>query len=115
MDAPERASLTVTWRHRELWLETSSGTHETVSVNGVALEESVPLHNADVIGVGAQRFVVDAWALTPDADTAERPQDLDIAVEPAEDSAGPRGDVWWLILTAAALGLLIALFLLFRL
>lgn len=65
------------------------------------------LRHGDQIVLGAHHFVFDAWP-TPHAEQAHFvPHEQPLP----EDTAGPRGEVWWLIATAAALGLLIALLL----
>ena len=77
-------------------------------VNGVAAQQAVLLPG-DQIGIGMHRFLVDAPGLQPEPEIVlpEPPH------EPLpEDVAGPRGEVWWLIVTAAALALGIAVLLL---
>lgn len=112
LDLPqgETATLTVFWRDGQLRMETSQATvsRYPVRVNGVAVQESVLLPG-DQIGLGMHRFVVDAPGLEPEPEIV-------LAPEPPsplpEDTAGPRGEVWWLIATAAVLALGIALLLL---
>jgi hypothetical protein len=79
-------------------------------LNGAAVEQAA-LHPGDQLGIAMHRFVVDAPGLLPSpVGTPPEP-----AVEHLpEDEAGPRGEVWWLIATAAVLALLIALILLVR-
>ncbi|MCT6995120.1 hypothetical protein M1731_23250, partial [Salmonella enterica subsp. enterica serovar Javiana] len=63
------------------------------------------------IGLGMHRFVVDAPGLEPEPEIA--PPEPERQHLPEED-AGPRGEVWWLIATAAVLALGIAVALLVR-
>jgi hypothetical protein len=61
--------------------------------------------------VGMHRFVVDAPGMEPE------PEIVTPASPPAtlpEEAAGPSGEVWWLITTAALLALGIAVVLLVR-
>ncbi|GAB3041585.1 hypothetical protein GCM10027285_28940 [Oleiagrimonas citrea] len=81
-----------------------------VSVNGESAREAV-LGDGDQISLGAHRFVVDACELRPDT-PVETPDEDNVL---PEDSVGPRREVWWLIVTAAALALAIAAFLFVRL
>jgi len=112
LDLPqgETATLTIFWRDGQLRLETSQAAESRypVRVNGIAVKETVLLPG-DQIGLGMHRFLVDAPGL-------EREPEIVFAPEPAgplpEDAAGPRGEVWWLIATAAVLALGIALLLL---
>lgn len=104
------AALCVGWNRGRPQLETRSGTGgHAPSVNGLPVKQAA-LRNGDCIGLGPHRFVVDAWGLEPDPD-ALPPRQAPPAEPLPEDRAGPRGEVWWLILTAAVLALLIALFL----
>lgn len=111
LDLPqgEMASLAIFWRDGQLRLETGQA-HEArypVRVNGVIAQQTVLLPG-DQIGIGMHRFLVDAPGLEPE------PEIVMPAPAPAplpEDTAGPRGEVWWLIVTAAVLALGIALLL----
>jgi predicted component of type VI protein secretion system len=80
-----------------------------VSLNGIPTREG-RLHDGDQINIGPHRFILDACNAT-DSPVAEDPLDRNLP----EDSAGPRREVWWLIVTAAALALLIATLLLVHL
>lgn len=105
------AGVAVELRDGALWLETR-GT--VVQINGVAARQA-RLAPGDQLCVGAHRYVIEAPGLQAEASLARQraafvPHE---AVFP-EDTAGPRGEVWWLIVTAALLGLGIALLLLFR-
>lgn len=75
-----------------------------LSVNGVVTREA-PLRDGDQITIGPHRFVLDACAVgsgAPDpAQEGELPEPLSVA--------GPRREVWWLILTAAILALVISI------
>lgn len=82
----------------------------TVSVNGVPTRD-IRLHDGDQIALGPHRFVLDACARPDPAERDEPPPSRPLP----EDSAGPRRQVWWLIATAAALALLIAMLLFVRL
>ncbi|THD08097.1 FHA domain-containing protein [Metallibacterium scheffleri] len=70
------------------------------------------LHDGDQISIGAQRYLVDA---PPDAARHDA-VDAFIPAEAArpEDTAGPRREVWWLLLTAAVIALVLALLLAIR-
>ncbi len=67
------------------------------------------LHDGDQIALGAQRYLVDAPADAARHDAAQAfiPPE---ATRP-EDTAGPRREVWWLLLTAAVIALVLALLL----
>lgn len=75
-----------------------------LGVNGVATRDA-PLHDGDQINIGPHRFVLDACALTPDHPEAGQDGELPASLS----SAGPRREVWWLILTAAILALVISI------
>jgi hypothetical protein len=77
-------------------------------VNGVAAGR-LALQPGDQIGLASHRFVVDAPGMMPEAPMPA----LHLPVAP-EVVAGPRGEVWWLIVTAAVLALGIAMVLLIR-
>jgi type III secretion system (T3SS) inner membrane Yop/YscD-like protein len=112
LDLPqgENATLVIFWRDGELRLETeqSLDSRYSVRVNGIATQQTVLLPG-DQIGIGMHRFLIDAPGLEPEPEIV-MPEPLH---EPLpEDAAGPRGEVWWLIATAAVLALGIALLLL---
>jgi hypothetical protein len=107
----DSVSLRVFWRDGNLFLETTKASRcHQVRVNGVAIE-STALQPGDQIGVAMHRFVLDAPGMKSEPEW--------IAPEPVQakslkDTAGPRGEVWWLIVTAAVLALGIALVLMIR-
>lgn len=70
------------------------------------------LHDGDQISIGAQRYLVAAPADAARRDAAHAfiPPE---AARP-EDTAGPRREVWWLLLTAAVIALVLALLLAIR-
>jgi hypothetical protein len=114
LDLPqgETAALTILWRDGCLWMETGQAVDARypVRVNGIAVQQTVLLPG-DQIGIGMHRFLIDAPGLEPEPEIVvpEPPR------EPLpEDTAGPRGEVWWLIATAAVLALGIALMLFLR-
>ena len=94
-----------------MWLESLQASERyPLRVNG-APAGRVALHPGDQIGLAMHRFVVDAPGMECE------PELPPPAPEPAhlpEEDAGPRGEVWWLIVTAAVLALGIALILLVR-
>lgn len=102
----DAALLTLAWDADELVLDASRvPARHAVRVNGIKVVRA-SLQPGDQIGIAAHRFVVDGpgWAAEPVVVMPEpEPEPL------PEDTAGPRGDVWWLILTAAVLALGIAL------
>lgn len=81
-----------------------------LSVNGISTRDAI-LHDGDQINLGPHRFVLDACASQGEMDTRDAADEESLP----EDSAGPRREVWWLIVTAAALALLIATLLFVRL
>ncbi|MBE1161008.1 FHA domain-containing protein [Dyella acidiphila] len=112
LDLPqgEAASLLIFWRDGRLCLETSQASESRypVRVNGATVTQTVLLPG-DQIGIGMHRFLIDAPGLEPEPEIVmpePPPESL------PEDTAGPRGEVWWLIATAAVLALGIALMLL---
>lgn len=107
----ERVSLGIVWRDGNLMLETLVPCKaHPVRVNGFAVSD-ILLQPGDQIGVAMHRFVVDApgLELEPAWDTPAPARE-----ELPEEAAGPVGEVWWLIVTAAVLALGIALVLLIR-
>jgi len=111
LDLPrgEQASLRVFWHEGELTLEAGqTSASYPVRVNGVVAGR-LALQPGDQIGLASHRFVVDAPGMMPEAPMPE----LHLPAAP-EVVAGPRGEVWWLIVTAAVLALGIAMVLLIR-
>jgi hypothetical protein len=79
-------------------------------VNGIRVQR-VALCGGDQIGLAMHRFVLEAPGKNPEpesTDSGTTPGDL------PETAAGPSGEVWWLIVTAAVLAVAIALVLLIR-
>jgi pSer/pThr/pTyr-binding forkhead associated (FHA) protein len=112
LDLPqgEAASLVIFWREGQLRLETvqAADSRYPARVNGTTVQQTVLLPG-DQIGIGMHRFLIDAPGLEPEPEIVipePEPEPL------PEDTAGPRGEVWWLIVTAAVLALGIALLLL---
>ena len=112
LDLPqgEMASLAIFWRDGQLRLETGQPLESRypVRVNGITVQQTMLLPG-DQIGIGMHRFLIDAPGLEPEPEIVmpePPPESL------PEDTAGPRGEVWWLIVTAAVLALGIALLLL---
>ena len=105
------AALRISWQGGQLLLEaTRPSVRHPLRVNGVDVQK-VALQPADQIGLAMHRFVVDGpgMELEPEIVMPEPlPEHL------PEEAAGPTGEVWWLIVTAAMLALGIALVLLIR-
>lgn len=74
-----------------------------LSVNGVVTGDTA-LRDGDQITIGPHRFVLDACMASSDTPDPEQDEDLPSPVA----AAGPRREVWWLILTAAILALVIS-------
>ncbi|WP_114241032.1 FHA domain-containing protein [Dyella sp. C9] len=107
----ESASLAIFWREGQLLLEAGQqSSRYPLRVNGVPVSQAT-LRPGDQIGLGMHRFVVDAPGLEPEPEIA-RPDPASERLP--EEDAGPRGEVWWLIATAAVLALGIAVALLVR-
>jgi hypothetical protein len=105
------ASLRIFWDGGQLWLEaTQPSERHPLRVNGVGVQR-LALQPGDQIGLAMHRFVVEAPGMEPEPEivmSAPPPTHL------PEEAAGPTGEVWWLIVTAAVLALGIALVLLIR-
>jgi len=103
-------ALRVSWQDGQLLLETTqpSGRHP-LRVNGVTVQK-LALQPGDQIGLAMHRFIVEAPGMEPEPEIVmpEPPP------EHLPEAAGPAGEVWWLIVTAAVLALGIALVLLIR-
>jgi len=104
-------ALRISWQEGQLLLETTqpSGRHP-LRVNGVTVQK-LALQPGDQIGLAMHRFIVEAPGMEPEPEI--------VMLEPPsehlpEEAAGPTGEVWWLIVTAAVLALGIALVLLIR-
>lgn len=107
----ELAALKLGWRDGGLVLETTQASAAyPLRVNGVPVQHVV-LQPGDQISLGPHRFVLDAPGM--EAEPVIAPPEPEVSSLP-EDAAGPRGEVWWLIVTAAVLALGIALVLWIR-
>jgi hypothetical protein len=108
----EQVGLRVDWEEGRLLLEsTCPSDRYPLRVNGVSVQQRVALRGGDQIGLAMHRFVLEAPGKDPEPESIESgptPGDL------PEAAAGPSGEVWWLIVTAAVLALAIALVLLIR-
>ncbi|MBD8879735.1 FHA domain-containing protein [Rhodanobacter sp. 7MK24] len=107
----ETASLKLNWQDDHLVLEVvqASATYP-LRVNGATVQR-LALRPGDQISLGPHRFVLDAPGM--EAEPEVTPSEPVTSALP-EDVAGPRGEVWWLIVTAAVLALGIALVLWMR-
>jgi hypothetical protein len=107
----EVVSLRVYWQHGQVWLEvTQPSALHALRVNGVAVQK-LALRPGDQIGLAMHRFVLEAPGLEPEPEIVAP---VPIPARLPEEAAGPAGEVWWLIVTAAVLALGIALVLLIR-
>jgi predicted component of type VI protein secretion system len=105
------ASLRIFWDDGQLLLEaTQPSERHPLRVNGVGVRR-LALQPGDQIGLAMHRFVVEAPGMEPEPEIA-MPEPLPEHLP--EEAAGPIGEVWWLIVTAAVLALGIALVLLIR-
>lgn len=107
----ETTSVEVFWREGELRLTaTGASARYPLRLNGSVIGNA-SLQPGDQLGLSMHRFILDAPGMTPEPALPT----ITRAPEPLpEDAAGPRGEVWWLIVTAAVLALGIALALLIR-
>ncbi|MEO8779039.1 MAG: FHA domain-containing protein [Rhodanobacter sp.] len=107
----EQVGLRVDWEDGRLMLESTCPSNcHALRVNGVAVQRAA-LQGGDQISLAMHRFVLEAPGKDPD------PESIESAPSSAglpEATAGPTGEVWWLIVTAAVLALAIALVLLVR-
>jgi len=111
LPAGEAVGLRIGWQEGLLMLEsTLPSARHPLRVNGVATQ-CVALQDGDQIGVAMHRFVLEAPGMEPEPEPVES---APRAAPLPEAAAGPSGEVWWLIATAAALALAIALVLLVR-
>jgi hypothetical protein len=109
----ESTALCISWRDGHLLLEggAQASTRYPLRLNGRVVQ-TARLSPGDQIGVAMHRFVIDAPGMRPEPEIVmpEPPAPKRLP----EDEAGPRGEVWWLIATAAVIALGIALVLLVR-
>lgn len=105
------ATLALFWKDGELRVAAGqTPPRYPLRLNGTVVEQAA-LHPGDQLGIAMHRFLVDAPGLqAAPSGTPPEPAPLPLP----EDVAGPHGEVWWLIATAAVLALLIALILLVR-
>lgn len=108
LDLPQGASASfkLGWQGGRLLLDqlTASDAYP-LRVNGVAVAH-VTLQPGDQLSLGPHRFVLDAPGMRPEPVVPHAP-----AVDPVAQvhaPNGPRGEMWWLIVTAALLALAIA-------
>ncbi|BBD79118.1 FHA domain-containing protein [Aerosticca soli] len=105
------ATLVFVWRDGAVWLEAEGlPAAHPLRVNGWPVDPPLPLEAGDQIGLAMHRLVLDVPWPREAAEPAAAPARLPLP----EDEAGPRGEVWWLIVTAAVLALGIALMLFLR-
>lgn len=111
MPRGEQVSLHIGWEAGELAARIHSASDRHVlRVNG-AVVQNASLQPGDQLALAMHRFVIDGPGMQPE------PQIVLPEAEPEalpETAAGPAGEVWWLIVTAAVLALGIALVLLLR-
>lgn len=113
LDLPQgdMASLRLAWLDGRLQLELlQPSQRHPLRVNGV-VASTLALWPGDQISIATHRFVVDAPGMQPEPSI---PPPATAAAALPEEAAGPSGEVWWLIITAAVLALGIALALLLR-
>ncbi|GAB2547213.1 FHA domain-containing protein [Rhodanobacter koreensis] len=107
----EVVTLRIAWQDGQLLLEAvQPSVRHPLRVNGVNAQ-SLALQPGDQIGLAMHRFVVDGPGMEPEPEIV-MPEPLPEHLP--EEAAGPSGEVWWLIVTAAVLALGIALVLLIR-
>jgi hypothetical protein len=105
--------LELCWRDGQLTLAVEPASERNpLRLNGVAVTGAILLPG-DQLGLAHHRFVLDAPGLEPEPPPPPAIAADDDALSAAV--AAPRGEGWWLILTAAVLALGIALVLLIRL
>ncbi|TAL90846.1 MAG: FHA domain-containing protein [Rhodanobacter sp.] len=108
----EAVGLRVRWKEGRILLEDiCRSSRHPVRVNGVVVQ-NVALLPGDQIGVAMHRFVLEAPGTEAEPGTVLL--DERTTTNLPEAAAGPIGEVWWLIVTAAVLALGIALVLLIR-
>lgn len=107
----DAVGLRIRWQDGQIILDDiCQSPRHPLRVNGVAVQH-VALLPGDQIGMAVHRFVLEAPGTEAETDMTI---DDDAIVQLPEAAAGPRGEVWWLIVTAAVLALGIALALLIR-
>ncbi|HEY9133583.1 MAG TPA: FHA domain-containing protein [Dyella sp.] len=107
----EVAALRIAWQNGRLWLEAAQRSERyPLHVNGVQVGHAA-LQPGDQIGIAMHRFVIDAPGMESEP---EIPPYAPPKHHLPEEDAGPRGEVWWLIVTAAVIALIIALVLFVR-
>lgn len=105
------AALRIFWDGGQLRLEaTQPSERHPLRVNGVVVQR-LALQPGDQIGLAMHRFVVEAPGMEPEPEIV---MSEPLPAHLPEEAAGPTGEVWWLIVTAAVLALGIALVLLIR-
>jgi len=105
------ASLRIFWDGGQLLLEAiQPSERHPLRVNGVGVQR-LALQPGDQIGLAMHRFVVEAPGMEPEPEIV---MSEPLPAHLPEEAAGPTGEVWWLIVTAAVLALGIALVLLIR-
>ena len=107
----EVTSLRVAWQEGVLQLELlQPSAQHPLRVNG-APAQRLALQPGDQLSIGLHRLVIEAPGMEPEPPIATV---TGSAPSLPEAAAGPAGEVWWLIATAAVLALGIALVLLIR-
>lgn len=107
----EAVGLRISWNDGQILLEDiCRSPRHPLRVNGVVVQ-NVALLPGDQIGVAMHRFVLEAPGTEAEPEIV---LDEHISADLPEAAAGPKGEVWWLIVTAAVLALGIALALLIR-
>ncbi len=87
-------------------LATAPSSRFPLRVNGRVVSLPHALQAGDQVGLGMHRFIVEAPGLLADRVEAHVPPPPPV---PAEPAPAARGEIWWLILTAAILALGISL------
>jgi len=107
----EAVGLRIGWDDGRILLEDiCRSPRHPLRVNGVVVQKAALLPG-DQIGVATHRFVLEAPGMEAEPEIV---LDEQTTADLPEAAAGPKGEVWWLIVTAAVLALGIALVLLIR-
>lgn len=107
----ESSALVLAWHDVALCVEASlESARYPLRVNGALAVGAVALHPGDQLGIAMHRFIVDAPGLVPMPAESVSPE----AASTLPEDVGSRGEVWWLVVTAAVLALGIAMMLLIR-